>query len=139
MPLSPKNYHKRRVKSQVLSAAALADTRPDTREETGEHNSLADTRREKRVRGKHRVREGGKGLPDPQENKLSWHERSCCIFPPSSLLSTRGRNRLLLWYFAVGLGRGCVLRSTGRNLRGLSRPTHALTHTHTHTHTHRVN
>ena len=42
MPTSQKNYHKRRAKSQVLSPAALADTRTDTREESGEHSSFTD-------------------------------------------------------------------------------------------------
>lgn len=42
-----KNSRKRRVKSQVLSPAALADTSTDTRKEAGDYDSLADTQREK--------------------------------------------------------------------------------------------
>ncbi|KAK2511892.1 hypothetical protein Q9966_016528 [Columba livia] len=45
---SQKNYHQRREKSQVLPPAALDDTRSDAREESGEHDSFADTQREKR-------------------------------------------------------------------------------------------
>lgn len=64
MPSSKKNYHERRVKSQVLSPAALADTSTDTRKEAGDYDSLADMQRE-RVQRKLHVGEGGKGLPDP--------------------------------------------------------------------------
>lgn len=65
MPPSQKNYHQRREKSQVLTPAALDDTRSDAREEAGEHDSFANTQREKRVGGYQCVRKGGKGLPDP--------------------------------------------------------------------------
>lgn len=74
MPSSKKNYHKRRVKSQVLSPAALADTSTDTRKEAGDYDSLADTQREKGYGGSSMWGKAGKACQIPE--KISFYGMS---------------------------------------------------------------
>lgn len=74
MPSSKKNYRKRRMKSQVLSPAALADTSTDTRKETGDYDSLADTQREKGYGGSSMWGKAGKACQIPE--KIGFHGMS---------------------------------------------------------------
>lgn len=74
MPSSEKNYHKRRVKSQVLSPASLADTSTDTSKEAGDYDSLTDTQREKGYGGSSMWGKAGKACQIPE--KISFHGTS---------------------------------------------------------------
>lgn len=123
------------MKSRVPSPATLTDTKTDSREGAGEHNFPADMWRQERVCGKQCMRKDRKGLQVPR--KTHFHDMgtdAICFFPLSSLFSTWGRNRLLLWYFALELEIGCVLISSSRNVLGNDPPMCSYTYTHKHMH-----
>lgn len=89
MPPSKKNYHKRRVKSHVLSPAAPPDTSTDTKKEAGDYDSLADMQREKGYGGSCMWEKAGKACQIAE--KISFHGTSIvALYFPHPRFSPHG-------------------------------------------------